>query len=288
MYSSTAHALHLALCFSAIASLSSASAWPGWLPELDALVVRADSSSSSSSASNTGSAAPSPSPSPPPSSSFDSNTAGLKPSGKQSGSTGSGSTQPTQKGSQHTTPTPTHHKTFPIEDPAGGVNLQVPATIVTPTPLYMIGDHVTFSWNYTSLLAAPTAIDVLISCTVNQATWTLTSNMTFQTDVSYVWNSQVTNDDPDTPLLTDIYQMIVKDTNAEVTDTPEPGYLTAWSGLSFGMYANQKYVAYDEWTCPGSCSAAHSLVPTALGLLLPMAVITVLSFSWFVTGLGLS
>ena len=206
------------------------------------------------------------------------NTAGItKTDGKASG---------TNKGSNQATTTA--HKTFPLEDPVGGVSMQVPSTMITPTPLYMIGDNVTFSWNYTSLMAKPTAIDVLLSCSVNQATWTLTANMTFETNVDYVWNSRNTNNDPDSPLLTDMYTMIIKDTNVEVTDTPEPGYLGSWTQLQFGMYANQKYLPYNEWTCPGSCSAAPpGLAPHALGLLLPMAVITVCSFTWFVTGLGL-
>lgn len=162
-----------------------------------------------------------------------------------------------------------------------------PATSVTPTPLYMIGDNVTFGWNYTSLLATPTAVDVLLTCTVNSATWTLTSNMTFQTQVSYVWNSANTNDDVENPLLTDMYTMIIKDTNADITAMPTPGYLSTYSQFYFGMYKNLPYVSYDQWTCPGSCSSASGPTTHAIAFLFGMSLITFLSFTWFVTGLEL-
>jgi hypothetical protein len=151
----------------------------------------------------------------------------------------------------------------------------------------MIGDNVTLSWNYTSLLATPTAVDVLLSCTVNQATWTLTSNMSFHTDVNYVWNSADTNDDVENPLLTDMYTMIIKDSNASISAYPSPGYLGSWDSFQFGMYQNQPYVSYNDWTCPGACSGAANLNTHAIGFMLTMACITFLSFTWFVTGLGI-
>lgn len=178
---------------------------------------------------------------------------------------------------------------FPPDAPAGGVTLISPVTLVEPTPLYKISDHVTFSWNYTSLRGTPTAVDVLVSCAEASRTWTLAPNMTFETDVAFVWDTQEDADDAEAGgLLTELYTLIVKDADAEITDSPEPGYLGAYTGFTFGLYAGIPYTPYPQWNCPG-CSAGTSLLDRqAVGFALTMGLITVLSFTWFIGGLGLN
>lgn len=180
------------------------------------------------------------------------------------------------------------HTTYAINDPAGGVTMLTPNTMLQPTPLYKIGDHVTLAWNYTSLQGTPTAIDVIVSCSANAGTWTLTSNMSFATNVNYVWDTTKEEKNVETPLLTNLFTLIIKDAQAAITDVPQPGYLGTYSGFRFGLYQKQPYENLSDWTCPGVCSAAAPNVDrSAVGLAVTMSVVSLLSFTWFVAGLGL-
>lgn len=229
-----------------------------------------DSTSATDSASETSSGKQTPK------TSVDLNTAEASQTGKATGTN-------TKKG---TTSTPTHTQ-FAPDSPVGGVQILTPATNVEPTVLYKIKDYVTLGWNYTSLQGTPTAIDVLVSCSSASATWTLTQNMTFATSVNYVWDTKKQADNPNSPLLTEMYTLIVKDSDSAITAAPEPGYLGVYSGFKFGLYTAQPYTPYPEWTCPG-CSDASSLFShQALGLAVTMSAVTFLSFTWFVAGLGL-
>lgn len=162
-----------------------------------------------------------------------------------------------------------------------------PSAVGGSTALYKIGDEVTWGWNYTSLLGDPKHVDVLISCAKASATWTLSTNMSFETSVDFKWDTSDQEDDVEQPLLTELYTLIVKDSEAEISDSPEPGYLGAYSGFTFGLYAKQPYTALPDWECVGCNAAAPGFNGQALGLALVMSMITFLSFTWFVTGLGL-
>jgi hypothetical protein len=163
--------------------------------------------------------------------------------------------------------------------------------MVTPaatlgTQLYKIGDHVTWGWNYTNLQGTPTAINVMVSCAKASQTWTLTSNMTFATAGSYVWDTKEQATAVQSPLLTEQYTLYIFDAESSVSATPEAGYLGAFSQFTFGMYAPQPYTPLNEWNC-ATCSAAMSETDRrVLGFALSMSVITFLSFTWFVTGFG--
>lgn len=166
--------------------------------------------------------------------------------------------------------------------------MQTPNTFQQATGLYMISDHVTWSWNYTSMLGTPTAIDVLVSCSAASATWTLTGNMSFETSVNYVWDTKKEANDVQSPLGVQMYTLIVKDSDASITQAAEAGYLGAYTGYQFAMYTGEPYVPYRDWTCPGACSiAAPALNHKAVGFAAVMSVVTFLSFTWFVAGLGL-
>lgn len=193
----------------------------------------------------------------------------------------------TSKDSKKKTSTGKKHKTFNPVDPPGGVVVMTPATTQQATPLYKIGDYVTFGWNYTSLQGDPTAVDVLVSCSVATQTWTLTSNMTFATKASLVWDTENDADVKETPLLTEMYTLIIKDSDSSITDMAEPGYLDVFSGLKFGMYAPQPYTPLADWTCAGCNAAISEIERHALGFTVTMTILTVASFTWFVTGLGL-
>lgn len=180
-----------------------------------------------------------------------------------------------------------NHTQFPAQYPPGGISMQTPNIFLQPSGLYKISDYVTWSWNYTSLLATPTAIDVIVSCSTGSDTFTLTSSMPFATDVNYVWDTKQQANNGSSRLFNAMYTLIIKDSAAAITQAPEAGYLGACPGYTFGMYAAQSYVPYAQWVCVG-CSAASSFFGyQALGLAVTMSVITVMSFTWFVSGLGL-
>jgi hypothetical protein len=120
--------------------------------------------------------------------------------------------------------------------------------MVTPNALagtqyYKVGDWVTFAWNYTSVSVMPTAIDVLASCTANQATYTIAVNMSAkQTEV--LWNTGHTPDGQ-APFLTENYKLIIYDSDTSVTAPARAGYLGAFNAFTFGMYLKQPYVSLE-------------------------------------------
>jgi hypothetical protein len=163
--------------------------------------------------------------------------------------------------------------------------------MVTPaatlgSQLYKIGDNITWAWNYTNLLAPPTAIDVLVTISSTQV-WTLTQNMTFSTDGAFTWDTHdYAATAVGTPLLTDLYTLVIYDAQSAVTAQGEAGYLAPYEGFQFGMYQTQTYTPLPQWVC-ATCNAAISDTERrVLGFALTMSIITVLSFTWFVTGLG--
>ncbi|OAR01807.1 hypothetical protein LLEC1_00677 [Akanthomyces lecanii] len=267
--------MQLALAVSSVAPV--VSAWPNWLPEREALIVRADSSDDST---------PSPTPAATGSSATDAKETG-KTSGNQNTATPTGKSASSSKTKSSSTPT---HTTFAQDAPLGGVSMIVPANTALGTALYRISDYVTFSWNYTSLQGTPTAVDVLASCSAARATWTLTGNMTFATSVEYVWDTTDQANDANQPLLTEQYSLIIKDSDISFNDRPEPGYLGTNPALTFGLYAGKPYQNLSTWTCPGChTSAASSTIDgQAIKFAATMSVATILGFTWFVAGLGIN
>ena len=149
--------------------------------------------------------------------------------------------------------------------------------IEAPTPI-------TWAWNYTSVQADPTAIDVLVSCSVASATWTLTQNMTYEPQATFTWDTaEYQRKAVDQRLLTEQYTLLIYDADGGPSSTAEPGYLAPFDGFTFGLYAKQPYQNLSEWDCV-TCSAGTALDRGALGLALSMSAITVLSFTWYVVG----
>ncbi|KAI5460039.1 hypothetical protein BGZ63DRAFT_389373 [Mariannaea sp. PMI_226] len=179
------------------------------------------------------------------------------------------------------------HTTFGANDPAGSVAILTPKTTAQPTPLYKIGDFVTFGWNYTGLQGTPTAIDVLVSCSEVTETWTLTQNMSFATKVSYVWDTNKDGDVAHKPLGVQLYTLVIKDSDAAISDRADPGYLDTFSGLQFGLYTPQPYTPLSDWKCVGCNAGSNHSGTQAVGFALTMSIITIATFTWFVAGLGL-
>jgi hypothetical protein len=162
-----------------------------------------------------------------------------------------------------------------------------PAATYQATNLYMIGDYITWGWNYTNLQGTPTAVDVFVSCATVSATWTLTQNMTFETKGAYTWDTgeyQATA--VSDPLIVEQYTLVIVDSDSSISATAEAGYLAPYSGFKFGLYTGRPYSDLGDWEC-ATCSAALGAVERrAVGAAVAMSVVTVLSFTWFVAGFG--
>jgi hypothetical protein len=120
---------------------------------------------------------------------------------------------------------------------------------------YKIGDWVHLAWNYTSLRAPPSAVDILATCTANQATYTLAVNQTVPkvtgeaTATGEVfWNTgSYKEDHPNgAELLTEMYTLMIYDSNSSATEPAKPGYLAPYKQFTFGMYSKQAYKDYDS------------------------------------------
>jgi hypothetical protein len=177
---------------------------------------------------------------------------------------------------------------FDPQDPAGAVVMVTPA-ITAGTQLYKIGDYVTWGWNYTNVKGTPTAVDIYVKCSKVPQPWTLTQNMTFTDPGTYTWDTeQFQKSNVGNPLLTEQYTLVIADADGGISATPEPGYLSPFSGFYFGMYEREEYHdTGDGWQC-ASCSAAapSGLDSRAVGAAVVMSAVTVLSFTWFVSGFG--
>jgi hypothetical protein len=206
-------------------------------------------------------------------------------SGTQTGSrTGSATGKTTGKassGSGSAKSTYQTTKTFDARLPAGGVQMITPAAIAQAS-YYKIKDYVTFAWNYTSLSVTPSAVDILASCSLNQATYTLAMNQSITGATGAItWDTNQFQQTASTTLLTGTYTLIIHDAAKDVSSTPQAGYLGTFDQFTFGMYQPQSYTPMADWVC-ATCNAAMSSVERqTMGFLFGMVVLTVLSFGWF-------
>ncbi|KAI2626612.1 hypothetical protein GGR54DRAFT_591663 [Hypoxylon sp. NC1633] len=277
----------------ALALAPLASAWPGWLPDINTLVVRQDDSTSSA---NSASATPTSAPSGSSRTSTASNTraSNTDASSSAASSTDADKPQTTNLNTAHGTPTGhasgnstiTTHQTFDATDGAGGVAMITPA-FTAGTTLYRIGDPtpITWVWNYTSLQGTPSAIDVMVSCSTASATWTLTQNMTFAPTATFTWDTEKYSESAvASPLLVAQYTLLIIDSDSSVSATAEPGYLAPFDGFNFGLYTARPYQDVGEWKCATCSGALGDVDRQALGFAISMSIITILSFTWYVTG----
>lgn len=168
--------------------------------------------------------------------------------------------------------------------------------MVTPNPIastqyYKQGDYITFAWNYTSLKATPTAVDILASCSSNQATYTIALNQTIPTGNSsiqtVVWDTGAYVATGTIPLPVASYTLIVYDSDSSISATPQAGYLGTYNQFTFGMYTPQPYTPIADWVCATCNGAMTSVEKQTYGFLFGMAAVTVVSFTWFAGVAGL-
>ena len=149
-------------------------------------------------------------------------------------------TKTTGKGAAKTTDKEPQDTDVDPRLPPGGVNMITPSALATST-YYKIGvDSVSLVWNYTSLSVSPSKIDILVTCTANQATYTLASNQSYEETGSVVWDTKA-EETGQNPLLTEKYTLIIHDAEKAVTDRPDSGHLGSYNQFVFGMYVPQPY-----------------------------------------------
>lgn len=89
----------------------------------------------------------------------------------------------------------------------------------------------TLVWNYTSLQATPSHVDVMASNTVS--TWMIATNQTVEETASVVWKTDQYKNEP---LPMDKYTLVVYDSEKGPTARPEPGFLSPYIQYQFAMY----------------------------------------------------
>lgn len=207
--------------------------------------------------------------------------------------TGTGQTATgTSTGNSTSTNTKTKTKTTATSsisiDPAagaGGISMITPAA--TSTTYFKVGYNATFVWNYTSLSVTPSAIDVVASCSLNSQTYTLTQNMSVDPTGTFIWDTDKYQASQTMSLLTATYTLFVYDANKSLDDTAEAGYLSGSIGYSFGMYRPESYTPLNEFKCATCSGAISDIQRQGLKFAVGMALITILSFTWFIGGAGL-
>nr|OQO25976.1 hypothetical protein B0A51_07693 [Rachicladosporium sp. CCFEE 5018] len=213
------------------------------------------------------------------------NTVGsIETTGGSSGSSGTGTARQTgtATGTNRRTGTQTTNTAVTSYDPrlpAGGVSMITP-NAMSPASYYKIADYITFAWNYTSLSATPSYIDILASCSANQATYTISMNQTFQPTQTILWDTGAYQSNATIPLLTEKYTLIIHDAAKDVTAAPAAGYLGTYSQFTFGMYSPQAYTPLSDFVC-ATCNGVSTLERQTWAVLLGVVGVTVLSFGWF-------
>ncbi|KAM0714424.1 hypothetical protein Q7P37_010211 [Cladosporium fusiforme] len=201
-------------------------------------------------------------------------------------SSGKSSITKTSGSAKSSSGTSTKSETFDARNPAGGASMITPNAL-SPASYYKIKDEITFVWNYTSLSKAPAAVDVLATCTQNQAMYTISANMSFESTQSVIWDTGKYQATGTNPLLTETYTLIVHDAAKDVSATAKAGYLGTWNQFTFGMYEPQKYTPMADYVC-ATCNSAMSLMEKqTYGFMFAMIGVTLFTFGWFTGEAGL-
>ncbi|KAI9846775.1 MAG: hypothetical protein M1837_003624 [Sclerophora amabilis] len=187
--------------------------------------------------------------------------------------------------------------------PAGGIQMVTPAVISGPQ-FYKIGANVTLAWNYTSLSVTPSAIDIMASCSEDNEPFAIKTNATVEPTGSLIWDTKEYEATADNKLSTCVlhkyldlavakidkiraeYTLIIYDSTKDVSSTPKAGHLGVFNQFTFGMYLPRDPTPLKDWVCASCNSALSDSERHALGFMAAMVTITVLSFTWFVSGVG--
>jgi len=161
--------------------------------------------------------------------------------------------------------------------------MQTPA-LTDGYQIYKIGQPVTFKWNYTSIQASPTAINVEAYCTDGATYFTIAGNVSADT-TEVVWDTGDYQQTATAKLPGATYTLWIYDASKDRTAVPSPGYLYGYSLLQFGMYSPRAPTPLSEFKC-ASCdfNSAGLNDPRTVRALLGMGLVTALTFVWFIAG----
>lgn len=284
----TSQSLVFSIVFLLFTTFTAAWPWPRWLPELESLVPRQDNNDSSEPPSSTPTRGSQSTTTDEDSTITSAPTRTNSEDDETSTSTRLGTSRETGSDrSSGRSSTRTRTTSYDASNPAGGVALVTPA-IIDGSQYFKIGDYVTFAWNYTNLLATPSAVNVVASCSANNQVYTIAANQTVANATqNVVWDTQGYMETAQaSPLLTEKYTLIIYDAQSSISANAQPGYLAVYNQYQFGMYVKQAYEPLGEWKCATCSGALSDMERKALGMVIGMSVLTVLSFTWFVGGTG--
>ncbi|RKF77056.1 hypothetical protein GcM1_222024 [Golovinomyces cichoracearum] len=189
----------------------------------------------------------------------------------------------TKSGDKSESMTTSGPKSYDARLPAGGISMMTPA-VSLGQQYFKIGDFVTFGWNYTSLEATPTAVNIMATCSANKELYTIQMNQTVANNTGLVvWDTgryQATA--VQNPLLTQTYTLIIYDSDSSISATAQPGYLAVFNQYTFGMYSPQPYTPLGDFRCATCNDGLSSIEKNALLMACVMSMITVFSFTYFV------
>jgi len=130
----------------------------------------------------------------------------------------------------------------------------------------------------------------MASCSANSHLYTVAANQSVAQNATgaVTWDTNAYQTGADSyRLLTASYALVIFDAASSISATAEPGYLAPYNQYQFGMYIPQPPTSLADFKCATCKSAAlGDMERMALATMLGMSVITVLSFTWFVGGLG--
>jgi len=129
---------------------------------------------------------------------------------------------------------------------------------------------------------------VLAKCAANSQLYTIAMNQTISNATQAVtWDTHGYQETAyGNPLLMQTYTLVIYEAGSSISAVPEPGRLSVYDQYTFGMYSPQPYVPLTDWQCATCSGALSDIERKALGLMLGMSIVTVLSFTWFVSGSG--
>lgn len=140
-----------------------------------------------------------------------------------------------------------------------------PNALLASSPIYKVGDFITFAWNYTSVSVSPKAVDVVATCTANQHTYTIATNQSVGSTNAVTWDTGAYQSGATIPLLTEKYTMIVYDAVKDISASPQAGYL-GQAQYPFKMYTPQPYT-------PLTSGSSYLYYPSSISSSLPLTFV---------------
>jgi len=164
---------------------------------------------------------------------------------------------------------------IPNSAPAGEYVFTKPPATVTSFYKIAPGELITFGWNFTYVVATPTALTVSAKCQ-NGYTYPVgpSDGIIDGTATEVVWDVYAYQQaHPNTPLPQAQCNLMICDERG-FGAARRPGYLSPNTNVQFALYTPQAYVSLEDgWKC-SVCSGATSLAahPAAISLLVTLMI----------------